>query len=199
MTQIDYFFSVLSPFTYLAGRTLEDIAGRHGAEIHYRPFDILSLFGRTGGVAPKNRHPSRQAYRLQDLDRISKLNGMKIKLKPAHWPTDPVPASCAILTAPGESGGDVGALTRNILAACWAEDRDIALPEVVSDCLKSAGFDGGIANLDKKTALQQFKANTDEAVARNVFGAPSYVIGDQVFWGQDRLHHLDAWLDGRLN
>ena len=198
MTQIDYFFSVLSPFTYLAGDQLERMAQRHEAKVNYKPIDIMGLFGRTGGVAPKDRHESRKAYRLQDLRRIADLAEMDINLAPAHWPTNPAPASAAIITI-GECGaGDVGALTRNLLRACWAEDKDIALPEVISECLAESGCKSGKISPDD-FGLRQFAANTDEAVSRNVFGSPTYVINDQVFWGQDRLLHLEAWLDGRLS
>ena len=110
MTRIDYYFSVLSPFTYLAGDQLERIAARRDATVDYRPIDIMSLFGRTGGVAPKDRHESRRAYRLQDLARIAKLAAVDINLAPAFWPTDPILASCAIIGAQNDGGGDVGAL-----------------------------------------------------------------------------------------
>ena len=197
MTRIDYYFSVLSPFTYLAGDQLERMAARHDATIDYRPIDIMSVFGRTGGVAPKDRHESRKAYRLQDLARIAKLAATDINLAPAFWPTDPVPASCAIIAAQSEGGGDVGALARNVLRACWLEERNIAEPQTVADCLAEAGFPETIAAAGD-SERRQFVENTKNAVRSNVFGSPTYVVKDQVFWGQDRLGHLEAWLDGRL-
>ena len=197
MKAIEYYFSVLSPFTHLAGDQLEQIASRHGAAVNYKPIDIMGLFGRTGGVAPKDRHESRKAYRLQDLARIGKLAKIDINLTPAFWPADPVPASCAIVNAVREGSGDVGALARNVLRACWAQDRNIADPDVVAECLAAAGFPAELAVADDM-ALTQFSKNTDEAVRQNVFGSPTYVVGDQVFWGQDRLGHLDALLSGRL-
>ena len=198
MTKIDYFFSVLSPFTYLAGDKLEQVATRHNAAINYRPMDIMELFGRTGGVPPRDRHQSRQAYRLQDLSRIAKLSGMDINLAPAFWPTDAVPASCVIIDAGEDGSGDVGALVRSILRACWAEERNIAEPEVISDLLSSAGFPAGVMAADRSRSLRQYTSNTADAVSSNVFGSPTYVAEDQVFWGQDRLDHLEAWLEGRL-
>ena len=197
MTRIDYYFSVLSPFTYLAGDQLERIAARHDAAVDYRPIDIMGLFGRTGGVAPKDRHESRKAYRLQDLARIARLADIDINLAPAFWPTDPVLASCAIIGAQIEGGGDVGALVRNVLRECWSGERNIAEPKVVADCLAAAGFPAALA-AEGESGRQQFVDNTEDAVRSNVFGSPTYVVGDQVFWGQDRLGHLEAWLDGRL-
>ena len=69
MPQIDYFFSTISPFTYLAGDRFQAVAEKHGADVVFKPLDILGLFGRTGGVPPGQRHPSRQEYRLQELRR----------------------------------------------------------------------------------------------------------------------------------
>ena len=198
MTTIDYYFSVLSPFTYLAGDKLERVASRHNAAIDYKPMDIMDLFGRTGGVPPRDRHQSRKVYRLQDLSRIAQLEEMDINLAPAFWPTDAVPASCAIIDAGEDGSGDVGVLSRNILRACWANERNIAEPEVIADCLSSAGFPAEVMNADRSGSLRQYTANTADAVANNVFGSPTYVTKGQVFWGQDRLEHLDAWLEGRL-
>ena len=82
MPHIDYYFSTLSPFTYLAGLGLEEIAGRHGATITYKPLDIMALFARTGGTPPAERHPSRQEYRAQEILRQAKKLGRPMALKP---------------------------------------------------------------------------------------------------------------------
>ena len=199
MTEVHYFFSVLSPFTYLADDRLERLAEKHRATIHYKPIDIIDLFGRTGGVAPKDRHPSRKAYRIQELARISKLNGLDINLAPAHWPTNPLPASCAIIAAEGFDSGDQEVLVRAVLRSCWLEEKDIGRIDVVADCLELAGYPRTIADSLGSGSETTFKEYTNEAESRNVFGSPTYVAGSQVFWGQDRLPHLDAWLGGELD
>ena len=99
MPKIDYFFTPLSPYTYLAGGALENIAEKVRASIKYRPVDVVSLFGRTGGVALPDRHPSRLDYRAQDLTRRAAMLDMPFHLKPAHVPTNPAPASYAIIAA----------------------------------------------------------------------------------------------------
>ena len=80
------------------------------------------------------------------------------------------------------------------LRAVWAEERDIAEDEVVREILAAAGFDPALADRGLLTAVETLERNTDEALRRGVFGAPSYVVGDEVFWGQDRLPLLDAHL-----
>jgi len=197
MADIDYFFSTLSPYTYLAGADLEQVAARHGANITYKPLDIMALFPRTGGTPPKDRHPSRQEYRLQELARQSAKRNMPLNIAPAHWPTNAAPSSYAIIAAQNAGGGDLGALTQGVLRACWAEEKDIADDAVVRACLDAAGFDPSLADSGLLIGAETYAANLEEAVSRGVFGSPFYITGeDQRFWGQDRLEDLAAHLAG---
>lgn len=196
---IDYYFSTLSPYAYLAGSRLEEIAQNHGASITYKPLDIMQLFPRTGGAAPKDRHPVRMAYRAQELPRQAKKAGMALNFQPAHWPTNAAPSSYAIIAAQADGSGDLGALVHGVLRACWAEDRDIAQDDVIRDCLEQAGFDPKLADSGLLSGAETYAANLEEAVAANVFGAPFYVVDSgQSFWGQDRLDDLDMHLAGKL-
>ena len=198
MKIIDYYFSVLSPFTYLAGDRLEVMAEQNGCSVRYKPFDIMAIFSLTGGVPPKQRHKSRQRYRLEDLSRISRLRRMPIKLHPRYWPTDPFPASCCIIDA-AMQGGNTGLLVQELLASCWARDKDISQLEVIGDCLAAAGFDPGLAQADQAAAKARFGQYADDAARDGAFGSPTYMLNGEVFWGQDRLNHLEAILDGRLS
>ncbi len=195
MTQIDYYFATVSPYTYLAGTRLEEIAARRGATIAYKPLDILSLFTRTGGTAPKDRHPARQEYRAQELLRQAKKLGMPFNLQPAHWPTNPAPSSYAFIAAQNTGEGDLGALVAAFTRACWAEEKDIAQDDIIRECLSSAGFDPVLADTGLLQGAETYARNLEEAVERGVFGAPFYITeDDQRFWGQDRLEDLDAHL-----
>ncbi len=196
MARIDYFFSTLSPYTYLAGDRLERIATAHGAEIAYRPVDIIALFPRTGGTPPRDRHPARQEYRAEDLLRQAAKVGMDFNLMPAHWPTNAAPSSYAIIAAQNAGGGDVGALVRGFLRACWAEEKDIADDAVVRACLTDAGFDASLADSGLLTGAETYAANLEEAAKRGVFGAPFYIADQARFWGQDRLEDLATHLAG---
>lgn len=191
MAQIDYFLSVLSPWAYIAGDRLEQIAGRHRATIAYKPLDVLAVFAATGGLPPSQRPPARRAYRLQELRRASAKTGLPYHEQPAHWPTDPVPASRAVIAVAAQ-GGDAAALARAIMAAVWVEQKDIAEESVVAEKLQALNIDA--AGLDLQDAEAIYKANTDEAIARGVFGVPFYIVGDEMFWGQDKLEDLDRHL-----
>lgn len=195
MSHIAYFFSTLSPWAYLAGQGLEDIAQRHGLGVEYRPLDIAGLFQRTGGTLPKDRHPNRMAYRAQELARWSQMSGLPLNIQPAHWPTNPAPSSYAIIAAQAAGGGDMGALVHGIMRAVWAEDRDIAQDDVIRDCLTAAGFDPALADSGLLTGAETYARNLDAAVEAGVFGVPFYITeDDQRFWGQDRLSALDHYL-----
>jgi 2-hydroxychromene-2-carboxylate isomerase len=194
MADIDYYLFPLSPFSYLAGLRLEEVAAKHGASISYKPVQLMRIFAETGTPAPKDRHVSRQKYRLADIARVARMNGMPVNLQPAHWPTNAVPASAAIIAAQAAGGGDVGGLVHGILRAVWAEERDIADDQVVREVLAASGFDPGLADRGMLSGAETLERNTEEALQRMVFGVPSYVVGEEVFWGQDRLPHLDAHL-----
>lgn len=198
MLQIDYFFATLSPYCYLAGERLEAVAAKHGATISYKPYDIVAAFGRTGGTPPKDRHISRIEYRAQELVRQAKKLGMPLNLQPAHWPTNGAPAAYAFIAAQNAGGGDLGKLAHGITRAVWAEEKDIAEDDVIRACLGDAGFDPALADSGLLEGAETYARNLEEAVERGVFGAPFYFVGDQRFWGQDRIEDVDLHLAGDL-
>lgn len=198
MAHIDYYFATISPFTYLVGHRLEEMAAKYGATIAYKPIDIMGLFGRTGGTKPAERHESRKAYRLQELRRQSVKTGLPLNLAPAHWPTNPAPSSYAIIAAAAAGGGDLGGLVHGITRACWAEERNIAEDNVVRDLLAAHGFDPALADSGMLAGAEAYVANLEEAVAAGVFGAPFFIVGEEKFWGQDRLDDLEQHLAGKL-
>ena len=194
MAHIDYYFSTISPYTYLAGTRMEEVAAKHGATIAYKPLDIITLFSRTGGTAPKDRHPARPEYRAQELVRQADKLGMAFNLKPAHWPTNPAPSSYAFIAAI-KAGGDLGALVHAFTRACWAEEKDIAEDSVIRECLSAAGFDPALADSGLLAGAETYAQNLEEAVNAGAFGAPFYITDDGArFWGQDRIEDLDRHL-----
>lgn len=198
MPHIDYYFVTLSPWAYLAGLRLEGIAARHRATITYKPVDIGQVFARTGGQMLSERPQARKDYRLQELARWPAYLGMPLTLHPAHFPTNPAPASYAIVAAQAAGGGDLGGLVHGVLRAVWAENRNIAEDEVIRDLLARHGFDPALADKGMLAGAEAYARNTEDAVAAGVFGAPFYITDDGArFWGQDRLDFLDRHLAGR--
>ncbi len=199
MARIDYFFATLSPYVYIAGTRLEEIAAKHGAEISYKPMDVMALFPRSGGQLPKDRHPSRLEYRKQEMRRQAKKAGLPLVMRPANWPTNAAPSSYAIINAQRAGGGDMGRLVHAITRSCWAEEQDIAQEDVIRAALEEAGFDPDLAESNLMLAADEYAQNLEEAVRRGVFGSPFYITDtDERFWGQDRLSDLELHLSGRL-
>ncbi|MEO1564189.1 MAG: 2-hydroxychromene-2-carboxylate isomerase, partial [Pseudomonadota bacterium] len=173
---------------------LEVIAQKHGATITYKPIALMKVFEATGGTPPAQRHESRKVYRMQELNRVAKMNGMPINSTPAFFPTNAAPSSYALIAAQDVGGGDVGGLLRSFLKAVWVEEKDLAQDAVVRAALEGNGFDPALADSGMMKGAEVFEKNTEEAIQRNVFGSPSYVIGEEIFWGQDRLNYLDSYL-----
>ena len=199
MAHITYFFATISPFTYLAGTRMEVVAQKHGATVEYRPMDLMAVFGRTGGVPPKDRHISRIEMRSQELQREAKKLGMPMNFRPTFFPVNMAPSSYAFISAGRHGNGDLGALAHGFTRAVWWEEKDISQPDVIADCLKSAGFDPHLADKDMIGSAEQYAKNTEEAIAAGVFGSPFYITDtDQRLWGQDRIEDLDLVLSDAL-
>jgi 2-hydroxychromene-2-carboxylate isomerase len=203
LPHIDYYFSTISPYVYLAGTRLEATAARHRATITYRPVDVLALFARTGGTQPADRPECRMDYRLQELRRQSAKAGFPINFTPRFRPTNPAPSAYAVIAAQDAlaktGSGDLGGLVHGFARGMWADERDIAEDEVVRDLLTTHGFDPRLADSGMLLGAETYAANLEDAATRGVFGVPFYITqADERFWGQDRLDDLDLHLAGKL-
>lgn len=196
MSQLDFYFSTISPYTYLSLPRFHALVEARGLDVTWKPLDIMALFARTGGTPVGQRPQARQDYRLADMARQAKRAGLPMNVKPAHFPTNAAPSSYAIIAAQAVGGGDMFALVEAILRACWAEEKNIAEDDVVKAALQGAGFDPALATSGLLTGAETYGRNLEEAVAAGVFGAPSFVTEDgAVFWGQDRIDDLADHLD----
>ena len=196
MAHLDYYFSTPSPWAYLAGNRLEEIAARHGATITYKPVALQELILQIEKGQPRpERSPGRMAYRDQELARWAQHLDMPLNLRPAHFPVNGAPAAYVIIAAQA-AGADVGPLVQAIGHAVWAEDRDIADDGVLRDILSAQGLDPKLVDSGLLLGAETFTRNLREAAEAGVFGVPFYIIRetDERFWGQDRLDFLDRTL-----
>ncbi len=180
---VDYYLSPGSPWTYLGHTRFAEIARRAGATVNVKPVDFGVIFPQSGGLPVGKRPPQRQAYRMLELKRWSEHLGIPLVLQPRHFPPNAGPAAELICGAPADKRM---AIAGDLLAALWRDDRNPADPAV----LEEIGAKHGVRSGDKSL----YDANTQEALARQVFGAPSYVYRDELFWGQDRLDFLERAL-----
>jgi 2-hydroxychromene-2-carboxylate isomerase len=192
---IDYFFTSVSPFTWLGHQALLDIAGRHGKRVAYRPFNMMEVWEVSGAVPPARRSPTRQRYRLVELQRTARMRGLKLKPIPKTFPTDPAQADHCIV-AITENGGDPGDFLFCVGEALWRDERQVADKEVLGELLRHCGHDPDrILALAAQDRIAEIRAdNTRAAIAADVIGAPAYVYSGEVFWGQDRLDDLDEMI-----
>ncbi|MFN3670552.1 MAG: 2-hydroxychromene-2-carboxylate isomerase [Bosea sp. (in: a-proteobacteria)] len=197
--QIDYYFTLLSPWTYLGHDAFVALAREHGLTIAYRPTPLRSVFDETGGLPLPKRHPVRQRYRILELQRWREKRGLPLVLYPKHFPFD-VSLADRMAIAMAEQGGDPSGFVGAVLAGVWARDEDLSRPELLTELAEKAGFDGAqvLAAAESEAVKGRYRQTIDAAIAAGVFGAPSYVLDGEVFWGQDRLKLLaDALASGR--
>jgi 2-hydroxychromene-2-carboxylate isomerase len=193
---IDYYFFANSPYTYLGHRRLGEIARAAGATIRVRPVDATRIFPISGGLPLAKRAPQRQAYRLVELKRWRDFLGVPLNIQPKFFPMPVDGAARLIIAADEKSPAAAFDLTGRVLAATWAEERNPADEAVLSTIADEAGLDGNsLLERSKSEPIKSlYDAYTQEAIDRQVFGAPTYFYRDEPFWGQDRLEFLQRAL-----
>lgn len=196
---IDYYFTPQSPWTYLGHERFARIAATAGAAVRVLPVDYGKIFPASGGLPLGQRAPQRQAYRLVELQRFSEHLQMPLNRQPKYFPVGGDPAA-RLITAVDQQDGSAAAMALGgaIFRAVWAEERDIASEQVLAEILQTAGLnEARLAQSDSPEVQQLYEAHTQQAMDAGVFGAPSYVVDGEIFWGQDRLDLLEKKLVAR--
>ncbi|MDE0459393.1 MAG: 2-hydroxychromene-2-carboxylate isomerase [Chromatiales bacterium] len=197
---IEYYFALASPWSYLGNDRLRQIAAAHCAIVDPVIVDYDPMFAATGTIPLPERPPLRKAYRLVELRRWSAWRGVPLVPEPRHYRgevEEPDERLAALMvTAAKAAGEDSLALAHAIGRALWAEER---FPFVRTELLSIAsenGFDGPslLATADRPETARLYESQTEQAIARGVFGMPFYIYRGEPFWGQDRLEMLEAAL-----
>ena len=191
--KIDYYLSLNSPWSYLGHDRFMAIAARAGAKVDIHPVDFGVIFPQTGGLPVGKRSPQRQAYRLQELARWRDYLNVPLNVHPAHWPADDLLATGMVIAA-REAGLDAARLAGAFMRAVWAQQRDIGDEQTALAIAAEQGLDGEALREQAAQGLALRDQDSLAAIERGVFGAPSYVIGEQIFWGQDRLDFVERAL-----
>jgi 2-hydroxychromene-2-carboxylate isomerase len=193
MRTLDYYFAPASPWTYLGHLRFEEMAGRHGATIAYKPCDFGRVFSVSGGLPLAQRPKQRQNYRLAELKRWRDFLGAPLNIHPKHFPVSSDLPARAVVAAPEKTRGKAAFA---IMRGCWAEERNIADRATLVELLSREGLDGAkiVSAAESDAGKRGLDANTDEAIERQVFGAPTYVVDGELFWGQDRLDFVERAL-----
>jgi len=189
---VEYFFCLNSPWVYLGQGRLREIAAETGAAVDYRPVDLkammLALFG---DADPPARSESHRRYGKRDMARWADYYGLPLLEAPRFYPVSQTLAAKVVIAAT-RLGADVAPLVLALPRAVWAEDRDIADRRTVVAIAEECGLPGDILlqAAAAPSVEETLLATTEEALARGVFGIPTYVYADEIFWGQDRLDFL---------
>lgn len=194
---VDYYFAPQSPWAYLGHQRLADIAQKRGASIRVMPIDLGGkVFPISGGLPLGQRAPQRQAYRLVELQRFGRHLNVPLNLKPKYFPVGGDDAARLIIAADLAQGSQAAmAMAGAILAACWAQERNMADDKVLAELLQEQHLPASLLEQSHSQAVQvRYETYTQAAIDAGVFGAPSYVIDGEIFWGQDRLDFVERAL-----
>ncbi|MEP7061225.1 MAG: 2-hydroxychromene-2-carboxylate isomerase [Betaproteobacteria bacterium] len=186
---IDYWYTPVSPYVYLGHDRLVRLARDAGAHVELKPVDMGRVFAASGGLPLARRAPQRQAYRLVELRRWSEFLGMPLNLKPRYFPCPGDLAAHWILAAKSIDPARALSFAGAIGKALWADERDPTDTATLAEIAAGCGLDAGAvaAGAADPQIMSYYDTLTQQAIDAGVFGAPTYVVDGEMFWGQDRL------------
>jgi 2-hydroxychromene-2-carboxylate isomerase len=194
---IDYFFTPQSPWTYLGHERFAAMAKAAGARVKVLPVNLGGkVFPVSGGLPLAQRAPQRQAYRLVELKRFSAHLGVPLKLHPKYFPVADAAAARLIIAVDLHDGADAAmALTGAVTRAVWVDECNIADEPSLAALLATLGLPAQrLVDAQSQAVIDRYEANTQRAIDTGVFGAPTYVVDGEMFWGQDRLDFVQRRL-----
>ena len=194
MAALEFWYEFASTYSYPAAMRIETLAAREGVGLRWRPFLLGPLFKEHGwNDSPFNIYAAKGRYMWRDLTRICESEGLALKLPPVRFPQNGLKAARVALV--GESEGWTPAFSRAVFAANYAGQKDISEDATLSAILTGLGVDAGLAlaAANAPENKEVLKRQTEEAGSRGLFGAPSFTVGDELFWGNDRLEAALAW------
>lgn len=195
MAKVELYWDAVSSYTYLAFTQLVKLAERTGAEVELKPFLLGGVFKATQNVAPAN-NPTKARYILNDLKHWASYYNVPMKMP---WAELPFPLNSLLVMRAAVAAQTLGAgdaFAHAAMNAFWRDGRDISQPEIVAAVAEEMGLDGDslVALANGQAAKDGLRKNSDEAVERGAFGAPSFFVGEALYWGNDRLPLVEAHL-----
>ena len=194
---VDYYFAPQSPWAYLGHQRFQNILKKSGAAVRVMPFDLGGkVFPISGGLPLGQRAPQRQAYRLTELERFSKWLGAPLHLKPTFFPVSGDDAAKLIIAVDMAVGADAAMnISGAVLSAVWSQQRNIADEKTLAELLHEQHLPAACLEQTYSQAVhERYESYTQMAIDAGVFGAPSYVLDGEIFWGQDRLDFVERAL-----
>jgi 2-hydroxychromene-2-carboxylate isomerase len=190
---LEFFFDYASPYSYLACQQVEAVAQRTGAELRWRPFLLGAVFKATGNVPPIST-ANKAAWLLRDVQEWTSYLGLPPFRMPENFPINSLKANRLGLVAAEQ--GRIAPFSHAVFRAAFAEGKDLAEPQVLAELARAAELEPqqALAKAETQEIKDALRRNTDEALARGAFGAPTFFVGDQLFFGNDRLMFVERAL-----
>jgi 2-hydroxychromene-2-carboxylate isomerase len=184
---VEFFFDLGSPASYLAHTQLPAICRDSGAALVYRPMLLGGVFQATGNASPA-LIPAKGRYMLRDLARFAERYGVAMRFNP-HFPLNTLSLMRLVVAIQLYQPERLAAGLQALFQAIWVDGLNLGNPALVAEVLTAAGFDAEAlqAQIAEQEVKDTLKATTEEAVKRGVFGAPTFFVGGEMFFGQDRL------------
>ena len=201
-TQVTYYVSAVSPYNYLGAERFRKIAEERNLEIEMKIMDLGKVFPKTGGLPLPQRAPERLAYRIQELKRFSVFHHIPLTLQPTHFPPSSPLGGQVVACARRQDTHTALRALEAVLKMTWADEQDTGDAAQLIAALNHVGLDGqtlvSAAQKDAEALQAEIDADSADAVEAGIFGAPSFVVGSEMFWGQDRIDLLCWHLDNNL-
>ena len=193
---LEFLFDFGGPNSYLAHKSLPAICARTGAELVYVPILLRGLFKLTNNQAPMMRYaetPTKQNYEMLEFDRFVKAHALPFKMNP-RFPINSLYLMRGAVAA--QRLGCFALYVDTVMAAMWEDGRDMGYPEIVRQVLDRAGLNSAalLALADDPDVKAELMANTEAAATRGAFGVPTFFVGEEMFWGKERLGQVEAVL-----
>ncbi len=193
---IEFWFEFASTYSYPAVMRVERVATNAGISIEWKPFLLGPIFRSQGwNDSPFNLYPVKGRYMWRDLERVCAREGVPFR-RPTRFPRNGLLAARVTCAAAGREW--CPELVRSIYRANFAEDREISDPSILAAILDSLGQQSKqvLERAESQETKDRLRRQTDEAIRRGIFGAPTFLVGDELFWGNDRLEQAIAWCGG---
>ncbi|MEC8773685.1 MAG: 2-hydroxychromene-2-carboxylate isomerase [Pseudomonadota bacterium] len=200
MTTVEFFFDYSSPWTYLAFDRIEEFCEKNGAELIWKPFLVGGVFNKVNPSVYQRREnpvPPKDNYYRKDMNDWARYQGITL-IKPSVFPVNSVKALRGAFVAIEE--GKISEYSRGCFSAYWTNDKDISQEDVLQPIAEAAGMDGEafMAKITEESIKRKLFETTDEIIAREGFGSPTFFIDeDDMYFGNDRLELMQAAIDGK--
>lgn len=189
---IEFFFDIGSPYSYLASTQMAALGSRLSVPVRFRPFLLGGVFKASGNDMPA-RVAAKGVYMYKDLNRFATLYGVPFKFS-SRFPLNTLRTQRALSFVSLNDDAAVPTFSAELYRNYWVDDQDVSTDESIAKAATAAGLDAKavVAGIDDPRAKDKLRADTDEAVKRGAFGAPTFFVGDEMFFGNDRIVLLEA-------